>query len=89
MCVLDIMGDSSQGMAEEAKLSETRTGFRLKCIVVSSVCPDPKMMSSGKLEVGSVEEVAESMGSQDTTREEQWEIRPQDALPFLEKSDCQ
>lgn len=68
-----------------------RTGFRFNSVVEYSVCLDPEMMSSRKLVMGpsgfAGEEVAGSMGSRDTTREEQWEVRLQNALPVLEQSD--
>lgn len=40
------------GMAEKAKLFETRTGFRFKSVVEYRVCLHPEMMSSRKLEMG-------------------------------------
>lgn len=40
------------GMAEKAKLFEPRTGFGFNSIVEYSVCLDPEMMYSRKLEMG-------------------------------------
>lgn len=40
------------GMAEKAKLFEPRTGFGFNSVVEYSVCLDPEMMYSRKLEMG-------------------------------------